>query len=203
MRAFLLKVWVVIKKPFDAHQATYNIIIATATAFTLIWGVITFNLLQQKEKAEADLNEIHTRIRNSESTTVNLKATFFEDDDGFYIYPVVTIKNNGKDKIVLSLDANALTVNKVFLEGDQAVAETTYHPSFFERISDNENEDSKQFQMIVVPVDGERTLPYALKVKDKGAYFISFSAGAYLDKDKVEIDKHELVWFASQYINVK
>ncbi|WES88939.1 hypothetical protein [Dickeya fangzhongdai] len=196
-------IWECVKKPFTAHQATYNIIIALATAFTLVWGVITFNLLQQKEKAEADLNEIRTRIRNSESTTVKISSTTFEDDEGYYIYPVVIIKNNGKEKMVLSLETNSLTVNKIYLEGDKAIAEYTYHPPFFEIISDNEKKDSKQFTMVVVPVDGERMLTYALKVKEKGTYFISFSAGAYLNKDKTTIDNHQLIWFASQYVNIK
>lgn len=202
MREFFHITWRVIKKPFSEHQATYNIIIALATAFTLIWGVITFNLLQQKEKAEADLKEIRTRIKNSESTTVKVNATFFKDGDSYYIYPVVTIKNNGKEEMVMSLDDTSLTVNKVYLEGDQAIAEKTYHPPFFEIISDNADKDSKQFDMVAVPVDGERTLTYALKVSEGGAYYISFKSSAYLDKDKKTIDNRQLVWFTSQFINV-
>lgn len=203
MRRVIAWLLVVIKKPFTEHQATYNIIIASATAFTLIWGVITFQLLQQKEKAEADLDEIRTRIRNSESTTVKISSTFYKDGGAYYIYPVVTIKNNGKDEMIISLDDNSLTVNKVYLEGDQALAENTYHPPLFEVISDNIEKDSKQFNMISIPVDGERSLTYALKVLDSGAYFISFKASAYLDKDKKSVDNRQLVWFTSQFINIK
>ncbi|EOI3427436.1 hypothetical protein ACMSWX_004333 [Cronobacter dublinensis] len=203
MKVFFLKLYRILKTPFSEHQATYNIIIALATAFTLIWGVITFNLLQQKEKAEADLNEIRTRIKNSESTTVKLTSTFYKDDESYYIYPVVTIKNNGKNEMVLSLEDDALTVNKVDLDGDQALAESIYHPPLFEIISNDKEKDSKEFGMIAVPVDGERTLSYALKVNGKGAYFVSFKASPYLDKDKKIIDEHQLVWFTSQFINVK
>lgn len=202
MKKFLMWLGGVLKKPFSEHQATYNIIIALATAFTLIWGIVTFNLLQQKEKAEADLNEIRTRIRNSESTTVKISANFFKGDDGYYIYPIVTIKNNGKEEMVLSLDENSLTINKVYLDGDQALAQKTFHPPLFELISDNEDKDSKQFSMIAVPVDGERTLAYALKVNEKGTYFLSFKASAYLEKDKKTVDNHQLVWFTSQYMNI-
>ncbi|CNI38224.1 hypothetical protein [Yersinia rochesterensis] len=218
--------WWVISYPFIKHQATNNIVIAIVTALTLIWAGVTFNILQQRELAQASLDvskselikskselektqeellEIRDRIKNSESTTVKLNSSFSKSgkDKGYYIYANVTIKNNGKKKMLMSLKEDSLTISQINLDGDEVIAEKKYHPYYFEVISDNIEESSKKFKMIEIPVDGERTLPFAIKVKSKGLYYITFQSEPYHDNERREVDEHELIWFAAEYIDVK
>ncbi|ADD79093.1 Hypothetical Protein PANA_3926 [Pantoea ananatis LMG 20103] len=168
-------------------------------------GYYNFSLLQQKGKAEAELEEIHTRIKNSESTTVNLKSVIYKNktENSFYIYPTVVIKNNGKEEIALKLDKSSLVVSKVYFENAEAIAEEKYTLPFFKSISQDPKKDSEQFTMIAIPVDAERTIPYAIKVKNPGTYYITFTASALLDKKKKTIDNHVFQWFTSEYINVE
>ncbi|MDM1843082.1 hypothetical protein LZ319_12855, partial [Serratia ureilytica] len=118
-------------------------------------------------------------------------------------YPVVTIKNVGKEKILLKLDNNSLTIKKVKLSGDKIMAEETYNPSYYETVSSSVDESSKRLKLIEVPVDGERSIPYAVKVKNSGVYYITFSARPYFEEGKREVDEHELVWFSAEYKNVQ
>jgi hypothetical protein len=212
IKAFFRGVWSVITYPFIRHQAVYNLIIAAATALTLAWGVITFEVLKQKDKAEADLGkaqtelqEVHQRIKNSESTTVSLSNTYSYDKKtkSFILFPKVTIKNNGKDKLVLALRADTLTVSKIDFFDEGVVTTKKYYAPYFEKIATYEEEESKQFTLLTVPVDGERTIPYGLSVKSPGTYYVTFSASPYLEDGKVSINNHELIWFASEYVKIK
>ncbi|MGK6329201.1 hypothetical protein ACMGEE_19230 [Erwinia sp. DT-104] len=190
--------------PFKRHQATYNIIIAVVTALTLIWAAMTYHLLDQRERARTELFEIKERIRNSESTTVNINTTSVTGSDGgYYLYPVITIKNVGKRKISLFLDNDALTVKRVRLSGDKIIAEQGYNPSYYENVSSNRAVKNKIFRIMEIPVDGERTIPYAVKVNNKGVYYITFSAKPYCKNDERKIEDYELVWFAAEYKDVR
>lgn len=220
------KLWWLISYPFIKHEATHHIVIAIVTALTLVWAGVTFNILQQKEMAQASLDasraelskskselertqeellEIRNRIKNSESTTVKVKSSFSKSGDGkgFYIYTNVTIKNNGKKKMLMHLKSDALTISKVDLEDDEIIAERRYYPNYYEVISDSNEQASKRFDMVEIPVDGERTLPFAIKAKSKGMYYITFQAEPYHADEKRKVDERELVWFTAEYIDVR
>lgn len=190
--------------PFKQHQATYNIIIAIVTALTLVWAAMTYHLLDQRERARTELYEIKERIKNSESTTVTLNTEFSNDsNNGYYIHPTITIKNIGKGKVFLYLDDNSLTVKKVRLEGDKIIAESSYNPNYYETVSSTVSVNSKRFRIMEIPVDGERKIPYAINVKEKGLYYITFSAKPYNKESERTIEDHELIWFAAEYKNIQ
>ncbi|EBI8398305.1 hypothetical protein CQX23_18245 [Salmonella enterica] len=190
--------------PFKEHQATYNIIIAVVTALTLVWAAMTYHLLDQRERARTELYEIKERIKNSESTTVTLNTVFTSDtDNGYYIYPTVTIKNVGKEKVSLFLDDDALTIKRVYLKNDKIIAKESYTPNFYEIISSDPSIKNTRFRIMEIPVDGERKIPYAVKVDSKGVYYITFSAKPYDKKSERKIKNHELVWFAAEYKDIR
>lgn len=212
IRAFLKWLWKAITFPLVKHQAVYNLIIAGATALTLAWGIITFEVLKQKDKAETDLGkaqvelqEIHQRIKNSESTTVLLSSSYSYDKStkSFILLPKVIIKNNGKDKLVLALRTDTLTVSKIDFIDEGVVTTKKYHAPYYEKIATYDENESKQFTLLTVPVDGERTIPYGLSVKSPGTYYVTFSASPYLEDGKVLINNHELIWFASEYVKIR
>lgn len=190
--------------PFKQHQATYNIIIAIVTALTLVWAAMTYHLLDQRERARTELYEIKERIKNSESTTVGLNTEFSSGlDGGYYIYPTVTIKNVGKEKVQLFLDDNALTIKKVRLKEDKIIADESYSPNFYEIISSNKEVKNTRFRVMEIPVDGERKIPYAVRVNEKGVYYITFSAKPYNNNPKENIEEKELIWFAAEYKDIR
>ncbi|MDU6414991.1 hypothetical protein [Mixta calida] len=190
--------------PFKQHQATYNIIIAIVTALTLVWAAMTYHLLDQRERARNELYEIKERIKNSESTTVSLSTEYTVGlDGGYYIYPTITIKNVGKQKVKLFLENDALTIKKVRLKDDKIIADKSYNPNFYEKISSNPEIKNVRFRVMEIPVDGERKIPYAVRVSSKGVYYITFSARPYDEKPSDDSKDKELVWFAAEYKDVK
>lgn len=191
--------------PFQKHQATYNIVIASVTTLTLVWGAMTYQLLEQRERARTELFEIKERIKNSESTTVTINTKFEEsmEDGQYYIFPTVTIKNIGKEKLILRLDDDSLNISLIKMRGEQAISLENYRPNFFEEISDDINKNSKRFSVMEVPVDGERSIPYAVKVNNKGLYYVTFSAKPFLKENERKVGSHELIWFTSSYMYIK
>lgn len=190
--------------PFKQHQATYNIIIAIVTALTLVWAAMTYHLLDQRERARNELYEIKERIKNSESTTVSLSTGYTKGlDGGYYIYPTITIKNVGKEKVKLYLENDALTIKKVRLKGDKIIADESYNPNFYEKVSSDPEVKNIRFREMEIPVDGERKIPYAAKVNSTGVYYITFSARPYDEKTSDESNAKELVWFAAEYKDVR
>lgn len=190
--------------PFKQHQATYNIIIAIVTALTLVWAAMTYHLLDQRERAKNELYEIKERIKNSESTTVSLSTEYTKDLDGsYYIYPIVTIKNVGKEKVKIYLENDAMTIKKVRLKGDKIIADESYNPNFYEKISSDPEKKNIRFRIMEIPVDGERKIPYAARVNGKGVYYITFSARPYDEKSSDDSKDKELIWFAAEYKDVR
>jgi len=193
--------------PFKKHQATYNIIIAMVTALTLVWAAMTYHLLDQRERATNELYEIKERIKNSESTTVSLSTEYTKGlDGGYYIYPTITIKNVGKEKVKLYLENDAMTIKKVRLKDDKIIAYESYNPNFYEKVSSNPEVKNIRFRVMEIPVDGERKIPYAARVNDTGVYYITFSARPYDEKPSDESDESkdkELVWFAAEYKDIR
>lgn len=195
--------------PFKKHQATYNIIIAIVTALTLVWAAMTYHLLDQRERARNELYEIKERIKNSESTTVSLITEYTKGlDGGYYIYPTVTIKNVGKEKVKLFLEDDAMTIKKVRLKDDKIIANESYYPNFYEKVSSDPDVKNVRFRVMEIPVDGERKIPYAARVNGTGVYYITFSARPYDEKSSAEkpsdeTKAKELVWFAAEYKDVR
>lgn len=186
--------------PFKQHQATYNIIIAIVTALTLVWAAMTYHLLDQRERARNELYEIKERIKNSESTTVSLSTEYTKILDGkYYIYPTITIKNVGKEKVKLYLENDAMTIKKVILKDDKIIANESYNPNFYEKVSSDPEVKNIRFRVMEIPVDGERKIPYAARVNGTGVYYITFSARPYDEKSSDESKDKELVWFAAEY----
>lgn len=190
--------------PFKQHQATYNIIIAIVTALTLVWAAMTYHLLDQRERARNELYEIKERIKNSESTTVSLSTEYTKGlEGGYYIYPTITIKNVGKEKVKLYLENDAMTIKKVRLKDDKIIADESYNPNFYEKVSSDPEVKNIRFRVMEIPVDGERKIPYAARVNGTGVYYITFSARPYDEKSSGESKNKELVWFAAEYKDVR
>ena len=188
------------------HSNFSNITVGLCTILTVLWGAYTFDALNQRDKAAAELQEIQDRIKGTESTLFSINITEESGDDGFYILPVVNIKNNGTEPIHIGLDEESLTIQRVKIVNDKVKALDTYHPNFYEVISDDKSVAHTPMYDLIIPISAERNISYALHVKKPGLYYLTFKAKT-VDKNghedlKVKNGK-PIIWFTSKYVYIK
>ncbi|AZF17978.1 hypothetical protein [Pseudomonas sp. R3-18-08] len=201
------------------HQAYNNFVIASCALATFVWGAYTFDALQQKDRAVAELADIQKRIRDTESTFLSVKVSVSKAPDGYYLTPVVTIKNSSNEAIYFKLCPDSLSVSKISysFEG-QARADKTIYPLFYERISDNPQVKNNPLYDLRVPISSDRDLSFFAAVKELGVYYITFSALSSKDaapdinngdcsfntKKNIaggsKINGKDSIWFASSYV---
>ncbi|MDD2131062.1 hypothetical protein NP856_18085 [Pseudomonas sp. 17391] len=201
------------------HQAYNNVVIASCALLTLIWGAYSFDALQQKSRAEAELAEIQRRIRDTESTFLAVNVKFEKSSDGFYLTPSATIKNSSKENIYFRLCHDSLAISKVNYDFDAGAGSAkTIYPKYYEQLAIGPNGENYPLYDIRVPVDSERTLNFFAAVKEPGVYYITFSAistsepGAdknlhdcsFVSNKGIKSDKKkngkEGIWFTSSYL---
>lgn len=214
----------------SGHQAYNNVVIATCALITLLWGCYTFDALQQRSKAIAELQEIQKRIKDTEATFLEIKVSQTKAPKGFYLSPVVSIKNSSSEAIFFKLCRDSLSVSQLaFNPEGRAKSVKNFNPALYEKISDDPKIANSTFHDIRVPVSSERNLNFFLPVQEPGVYYITFSAlssnnansaenfttndgkpeaaCSFSSKEGIPDDKkingRDSIWFASTYIIVK
>ena len=203
------------------HQAYNNFVIASCALATLLWGAYTFDALQQKDRALAELADIQKRIKDTESTFLSVKVSVVKASDGYYLTPTVTIKNSSNEAIYFKLCPDSLSVSKISynFEG-QARADKTIFPLLYEKISDSPQVKNSPLFDFRIPIASERNLNFFAAVKDAGVYYVTFSAlsskdaaqGADVQQCSFssninisggnKINGKDSIWFASAYVIV-
>lgn len=191
---------------WEKHSNFNNVVIGICTILTLAWGAYTFDALNQKEKASFELQEIQKRIKDTESTFFSIDVNEARDCNGIYILPVITVKNNGTEPIHIGLDKESMTIQRVRVDNEKIIALSTYHPNFYEILSDNKDIKHTPMYDLIIPISAERKISYALRVKDPGLYYLTFKAktiGENGDEEVKEKNGKPIIWFTSKYLYVK
>ncbi|HEQ1857263.1 TPA: hypothetical protein VEO38_000766 [Providencia alcalifaciens] len=191
---------------WEKHSNFNNFVIGICTILTLAWGAYTFDALNQKEKASIELQEIQKRIKDTESTFFSIEVNEVKDCNGVYILPVITVKNNGTEPIHIGLDKESMTIQRVRVDNEKIMALSTYHPNFYEILSDDKNIKHTPMYDLIIPISAERKINYALRVKDPGLYYLTFRAktiGENGDEEVKEKNGKPIIWFTSKYVYIK
>lgn len=206
------------------QQAYNNVVMASCALATLIWGAYTFDALQQRSKAAAELEDLQKRLRDTESTLLSVSVGVSAASKGFYLTPVVTIKNVGTEALYLRLCKDSLSVSEVGYNFDGKVkAVNTLYPQFYQMISGDIKVPHSPIYDIRVPISSERSLNYFVPVKEEGIYYVTFSAFSAPKSDKgvafgndrcsfngvapavsdEKVNGKDSIWFSSTYVVVK
>ncbi|WP_339535115.1 hypothetical protein [Pseudomonas hunanensis] len=206
------------------QQAYNNVVMATCALLTLAWGAYTFDALQQRSKAEAELLDLQKRLRDTESTLLNVAVGVDSTSKDFYLTPVVTIKNVGTEALYFRLCKDSLSVSKISynLSGKLKSVNTLY-PQFYQVISGDPKLPHSPFYDVRVPISSERSLSYFVPVDSEGVYYVTFSAfsapkndsGSEFGNDQCsfsgrkptgsaeKVNGRDSIWFSSTYVVVK
>ena len=174
---FWAKVSTLLTRLMNGHQAYNNVVIGTCALVTLLWGCYTFDALQQRSRAVAELAEIQKRIKDTEATFLDIKVTQTKASKGFYLNPTVSIKNSSSEAIYFKLCKDSLSVSQLaFSPEGRAKSVKRFTPALYEKISNDSKIPNTTFHDIRVPVSSERNLNFFLPVQEAGVYYITFSA---------------------------
>lgn len=208
----------------EHHEKTHNIfagihylIIAIAIICGGIWAVFTFNALNKAETAEIEYSELIKRIKNTESSTIDIKTDLIDYDKIKGLIVEVTITNNGKDKLYYPLNDSPLTIYKVKSQGTKLASDKSIRPKLYSGLSENKSEGPNEYLTCVALLSNSiKTLSYFIPIEDLGVYYITFISQA-ISADKegnrcgkqndteniTKIQSDDVRWFASKYVSIK
>lgn len=194
------------KAIWSASSEFNNVALGLCAILTLGWGAYTFDALNQRDKAAAELKELQDRIKGTESTFFSIDTVIKKWDEQLYLMPVVTVKNSGSQPIHIRMDTNSLTLKKITVQEDKVKATAVYHPNFYDDISLDKKIDHTPMYDVIIPISAERKINYIVNVKEPGLYYLTFRANTINEKGKVEektINNMPVIWFTSKYILVE
>lgn len=197
-------------------SAFQNIIIVLSIICTGAWTIQTFDVLQQKERAAADLEELQERINNTESTNISISTQIVDynsegndkDEKGLIID--ITIKNQGKSKISFDLSDYPLKIYTVAASGSKVGSKGVLTPKLYSSLAEVSTYNNVKTNGKNIPISrwislasSERTLSYFVTLKSNEMYYIVFSSKAKnIDTVKDECNADKCNWFVSKYIYV-
>lgn len=201
-------IWFIWKRKaiWTGHDNFNNISLGLCAILTLAWGAYTFDALNQRDKAAAELKELQDRIKGTESTFFSINVDVKHWDKGYYLLPVVTVKNSGTEPIHIRMDQYSLTIKRVNVKGDKIKAVSVLHPNFYDEISSNVNIEHVPMYDLIIPISAERKISYAVDVQEPGLYYLTFRARTINEKGKIEqkiVNNMPVIWFASKYFFVE
>ncbi|GLW37323.1 hypothetical protein Pcaca04_12590 [Pectobacterium carotovorum subsp. carotovorum] len=201
-------VWFIRKRNIIWHASSNfnNIALGLCAILTLGWGAYTFDALNQRDKASAELKELQDRIKDTESTFFSIDVDVKHWEKGFYLLPVVVIKNSGTQPIHIKMDRESLTIKKVNVKDDKVKAVAVYHPNFYDIISSDSRIEHTPMYDVIVPISAERKINYVVNVSEPGLYYLTFRAKTINKEGVVEeriINNMPVIWFSSKYFLVE
>lgn len=201
-------IWFIRKRHVIWHSSSNfnNIALGLCAILTLGWGAYTFDALNQRDKASAELKELQDRIKGTESTFFSIDVTIKKWDKGFFILPVITVKNSGSQPIHIKMDRESVTIKKINVKEDKVKATAVFHPNFYDEISSDVKISHTPMYDVIVPISTERKINYVVNVNEPGLYYITFRAKTISENGTVEdkkVNKLPVIWFASKYFFVE
>lgn len=210
IRSFIGKWWKNHAQANDFFSGIHYLALTLAIIIGGIWGAYTFNALSmasnaevQLKKANEELKQIQEQIKGSDSSSISINAIPMETQMGMIIN--VTIKNNGKRPISFNTADSAIFVYKISVDGSKVSQEQKLEPKIYTHITDGMNgEKNRILPKVHVLIGAEKTLSYAVGLKSKGLYYITFRSTPDENFKEGDIKNNlPLEWFASTYVEIK
>lgn len=203
-------------QPSDFSTIFHNIISAFAIIVGGLWVLISFNLLQQVETAnrnldlkEQEITEKQLSIDNTEASIISIdhkiidyQSPNLEGTQGLIIE--VKIKNSGKSRLIFNLDEYPLTVYNIEAKDHMIMKKKEIKPIVYSSIgSKGDGEKSRPLSKFISLKSSERVLSYFVTVEKNELYYITFKSQLdSADSAQKICGQEECNWFVSKYIYI-
>jgi len=184
-----------------------------------IWTISTFNLLHQKDIAEAQYKELQYKLKNIESSKISL-ATEVVDYQGMGsngnskgLIIKIKLTNVGNTPIEFDLSNTPLKIYEIAAQDTRMGYTKLYKPIIYSELAEmGGSKKNRPLSKFVSLTSSERELNYFAVLPSNKMYYIAFKTEAgdlslipETDKNNVpQCDSEEQCkWFVSKYLYLK
>ncbi|QJY35192.1 hypothetical protein HOO69_00615 [Vibrio europaeus] len=213
--------WQTIVKPFKANwaESVHFVIIAFGIVVSGFWAYHTFDILSQKEVAEAslaktnsdlekaklELKELREKIDGTISSDITIDVEQNElagKKTGLIIN--VTVKNNGTQDIDMTWEKTPLRVYKLAHKDDLVANKGVLTPYLYRSLKTSKDEDNVSINNLYLFVGAQKTLSFFVEVDPQTLYYIAFESDVdSATQSNLEEQGKTGVWLSSRYFFVK
>lgn len=169
------------EKVKDIASAFQSIVIALSFIVVGVWTIFTFDALQARDRARAELTRLEQDIQQQRAravlpVTLEANQQTLPGDQGRYIQVTAHIENLGNRSVRVGLGNEVVAAAKV-VHNEQGHLETekTYHAGVV-AFSDAEQTSIWNVPFAVLDPHDSGTLPFWVRVGDPGLYLVEFQA---------------------------
>lgn len=215
--------WQVILKPFKANwaESIHFFVIASGIIVSGIWAFHTFDILSQKEVAEAnlqktnsdldkaklELQELRDKIDGTISSDIMIDVEQYAlSDSRVGLIINVTVKNNGTQDIDMTWSKTPIKVYKLDHKDDLVSSNAVLQPPLYRSLKtkNSNNEKNISIDNLYLFVGAKKNLSFFTEVEADNLYYIAFEAEVDATiKDSLKMHGKTGVWLSSKYIFVK
>ena len=201
------------EKHFNNSTSVFNIVTAIGIVASGAWAFSTFDLLNQRDLAEAQLADLKEKAKSIESSKIQLLTEVVEyqgidarsNSKGLIVK--IKLTNVGDKPIEFDLSASPVKIYEIAAQGTDMGFVKLYKPVIFSELAAmGGKERNTPLDKFVSLTSSERELNYFAVLPSLKMYYIVFSTKT----DRAEDDKLTACdkptgckWFASKYIYLK
>lgn len=210
----IILVFVLLKKiPNDyskASEALYNFVAAISIVVAGVWAISTFNILNQRDIAQAQLTELKEKLKNVESSKIELSTEVVnyeginKDERSKGLIVKIKIVNVGNTPIEFDVSKSSVKIYQMEAQGVEMGYSKLYEPQIISELAEiGGDSESTPLTSFVSLTSSERILSYFAVLPKNKMYYIVFSTKP-VDLKNDELTKCEELsgckWFVSKYI---
>lgn len=208
-------------RPFSSNwvESLHFFIIAVGIVVSGIWAFYTFDILSQREVAEAslkktnsdlekarlELKELRDKIDGTISSDITIDIEQHDlDSSKKGIIINVTIKNNGTQDIDMTWENTPIKIYKLKHKDDLVASSEVLTPYLYRSLKTNDNESNISINNLYLFVGAKKSLSFFVKVEPMTLYYIAFESQVdATTKKNLKQQGKSGVWLTSKYIFVK
>jgi len=198
---------------FNNSTSVFNIITAVGIVMSGIWAFSTFDLLNQRDIAQAQLIDLQKKAKSIESSKIQLSTEIVDyrgvgsgkDHKGLIVK--VKLTNVGNKPIEFDLTNSPMKIYEIAAQGTEMGFLKLYKPVVFSSLASmGGSGENTPLDKFISLTSSERELSYFAVLPSNKMYYIVFStqSGNIVDEDVEACDKPAgCKWFVSKYIFLK
>ncbi|MEZ8803813.1 hypothetical protein AB4556_20485 [Vibrio splendidus] len=199
----------------DKAEPLHYIVLSLSIIVGGGWILLTFNLLQERDTAQSDLQNARTQliavkkqIEGVHSSYIQINERLIElpksekSENKFGLIINVSLQNTGTESVDMNWEMTPLSVYRMgYRNGTEMAFKETFSPKVLRINAENKK---SHIQSAYLFSGAKKDLSFFVELHDEGLYYIVFEAetGKKVSNKMDEIDKKGL-WFASKYIYVE
>jgi hypothetical protein len=158
----------------DIAAAVQSFAIALAALFGGIWGLYTFRAKRDRDKADAELLELHRKLKVQARIVPSMTITTMRDGQALHLSVVVNLQNIGSRDIRINFSDRTLAIAKLgFDEHSKFKVESLQHSSVI-GFDDITQSTLWSIPYLILDAGSNQSISFSIRLQSGGLYYVSF-----------------------------